>query len=57
MPYEYYLEKVRECAHTDAMAMTMRNVADWLVKEIEEKIVQAYIAGYKQCNEDIKVGA
>ena len=57
MPHKYDLTKVKELARKDAMVMTMRNTYDWLVKEIEEKIVNAYIAGYKQAEEDIKTGA
>ena len=52
MPYPYDLEKVRERARADAMAMTMRNTVDWLVQAIAEKIVAAYVAGYKQCEQD-----
>ena len=52
MPYPYDLEKVREHARADAMAMTMRNTVDWLVQAIAEKIVAAYVAGYKQCEQD-----
>ena len=57
MPHEHDLAKVKELARKDAMAMTMRNTYDWLVKEIEEKIVNAYIAGYKQAEENAKTGA
>jgi len=57
MLHKHDLTKVKELARKDAMAMTMRNTYDWLVKEIEEKIVSAYIAGYKQAEEDIKTGA
>lgn len=52
MPYPSDLEKVRERARADAMAMTMRNTVDWLVQKIEETIVAAYVAGYKQCEQD-----
>jgi len=54
MPYDYDLEKFKEQARKDAMAITMRNTADWLVQKIEEALVTAYVAGYKQCEEDYK---
>lgn len=52
MPYEHDLKKFKEQARNDAMAITMRNTADWLVKKIEEALIAAYVAGYKQCEQD-----
>jgi len=59
MPYNYDLEKFKEQAITDAISIFPggRSRVDWMVQAIAEKIVAGYVAGYKQCNEDIKIGA
>ena len=58
MPYEYDLEKAKQQAYTDALSIAYATSnPDLLTQMISEALVKAYVAGYKQCNEDIKVGA
>ena len=59
MPHDYDLEKFKEQAIADAIAIfpVPRNPTDWMVQAIAEKIVAAYVAGYKQAEEDIKTNA
>lgn len=54
MPYDYDLEKFKEQATIEACAIFPggRSPVDWLVQAIVEKVVNAYIAGYKQCEQD-----
>jgi hypothetical protein len=54
MPYDYDLEKFKEQAIADTIAIFPggRSPTDWLVQAIAKKIVDAYIAGYKQCEQD-----
>ena len=54
MPYPYDLEKFKEQAVADAIAIfpLPRNPTDWMVQAIAEKIVAGYVAGYKQCEQD-----
>lgn len=54
MPYDYDLEKVREQAHKDAMLIAFSGNKNYMVMQIEKVLVEAYIAGYKQCEEDFK---
>jgi hypothetical protein len=59
MPYDYDLEKFKEKAIADAIAIFpgVRAPTDWMVQAIAEKIVAGYVAGYKQAEEDAKIGA
>ena len=56
MPYEYDLDNFKVKAHAESIKLA-NSAGSQLQLLIEEQLVAAYIAGYKQCNEDIKVGA
>lgn len=58
MPHEHDLAKAKEQAYTDALSIAYAtDNADLLTQMILDAIVKAYIAGYKQAKEDIKIGA
>ncbi len=52
MPYPSDLEKVREQAHKDAMLIAFSGNKNHMVMQLEKVLVEAYIAGYKQCEQD-----
>lgn len=57
MPYDYDLNEVKEQAHKDAMTIVYAGNKDYMVLQIEKVLVEVYIAGYKQAEEDAKIGA
>lgn len=51
MPYDYDLEKFKVKAHDESIKLA-NSAGSRLQLLIEEQLVAAYIAGYKQCEQD-----
>ena len=58
MPYEHDLIKAKDQAYIDALSIAYATSnTDLLTQMISDAIVKAYVAGYKQAEENAKIGA
>lgn len=53
MPYDYDLDNFKAKAHAESIKLA-NSAGSHLQPLVEEQLVAAYIAGYKQCEEDYK---
>lgn len=56
MPYEYDLDNFKVKAHAESIKLA-NSAGSQLQLLIEEQLIAAYVAGYKQAEEDAKIGA
>lgn len=55
MPYEFDLDKFKEKAHKTAINIAVSNNKDNMALQIENAMIESYIAGYKQCIDDYEI--